>query len=105
MSVAGRSMPAKRRLITSYPQLVDELRRRREALSLSQADVDHRTGLADSYCSHLEKPDSPHGRIAGKLSLFEWCAALNVALVLVPVEPQHPHAPALGTVHTHRRAA
>lgn len=83
-----------------YPELVELLIRRRLALGLSQAEVDHKAGWPEGYTSKLEmklglpiwlrrnsvlRPRSTGelvSRTAGKMSLSVWLRTLGVKLAL-----------------------
>ncbi len=73
-------------LIRDEDQLVGLLRGRREALGLSQAELDDRIGWAPAYTSKVE---APHRRYGRRLFIFltgladELLEALGLGLVLM----------------------
>lgn len=73
-------------LIRSEDQLIGLLRGRREALGLSQAELDDLVGWAPAYTSKVE---APHRRYGRRLFIFltgladEWLEALGLGLVLM----------------------
>lgn len=62
------------------------LRGRREALGISQGDLDHKVGWPDGYTAKVEAPNRGFGRrVAWGLShlLAYWLEALGLALVVM----------------------
>lgn len=73
-------------LIRNEDTLIGLLRGRRQALGMSQAEVDERIGWAPAYCSKAEAPHRRYGRrVFACLSnlLDEWLEGLGLALVLM----------------------
>lgn len=81
-------------VIRDEDQLAQLLRGRRQALDISQAELDHSIGWPDSYTAKVEAParsfrkDGRRGygrRVAWGLStlLFNWLDSLGLTLVLV----------------------
>lgn len=76
-------------MIVDEVQLVGILRGRREALGVSQGELDDRVGWADGYSAKLEAPDRKYGRrVAWGISAFLnwWLEALGLTLVLMDKE-------------------
>jgi hypothetical protein len=80
-------------LIRNEDTLIGLLRGRRQALGMSQAEVDERIGWAPAYCSKAEAPHRRYGRrVFACLSnlLDEWLEGLGLALVLMTAtKPLH----------------
>jgi hypothetical protein len=65
-----------------YRALVDDMRRRRRVLGLSQEDVNNAMGMADGYVNKLEALD----RIPRPHVLQLWAQTLGLRLTAVPTE-------------------
>lgn len=73
-------------IIRDEDSLVALLRGRREALGISQQDLDSRIGWPDFYCAKAESPGRKYGRrVAWGLSHFlaYWLEALGLTLVVM----------------------
>lgn len=77
-------------LCTSYRQIMDAMRKRREQLGMTQMDVDARAGLQDGYTGKLEVWDRDNGRRLGPVSTQLLLEALGLAIALVVVRPGKP---------------
>lgn len=77
-------------ICTSYGQLIDGLRRRRQELGLSQMETDARAGLQEGYTGKLEVWDRDNGRRLGPVSMGALAGALGVAVVLAVVRHGKP---------------
>lgn len=64
-----------------YERLVKILVARRVELGWSQAELDERAGFQEGYCGKLEAWRSPHGRVAGSVTLPLWLQALGIGFV------------------------
>lgn len=64
----GRMNPATASMVDHIRR---EVRRRREALGLSQVDLGARMGVADSYISHIERGRTPNMQIDSLARLAE----------------------------------
>ena len=66
--------------------MVAQLRGRRQALGISQQELDDRVGWPDCYCAKVESPGRSFGkRVAWGVSSFlsYWLEALGLALVVM----------------------
>jgi hypothetical protein len=73
-------------IASDYHGLVAAIVQRRKSLGWSQAECDHRTGLADGYQSKVEQPSRQWGRILGPDSLPCVLQALGLRLIVVPAD-------------------
>lgn len=73
--------------ITTYAEFVAYMVARRQALGLSQIDLDHECGFYSGYIGHLENWDARHGRVAGPVAMRRWLGALGVQLRPVTGKP------------------
>lgn len=76
-------------VIKTYPELVDAMRSRREALSLSAVEAEAKSGLQEGYIPKLENPDAKYGRGVGPDTLPLWLGGLRVGIILVDL-PRRP---------------
>ena len=69
--------------------LIDQLRRRRMRVGLTQRDLDAIAGWADGYTGKVEAPEDAPGRRrpAPLMTLNLWLQALNVGIAIVPLGP------------------
>jgi hypothetical protein len=73
-------------IIRDEDALVALLRGRRQALGISQQELDDRVGWPDCYCAKVESPGRSFGkRVAWGVSVFlaYWLEALGLALVVM----------------------
>lgn len=56
----------------------------RNHLGLSQADVEHKSGMQEGYVSKLEKPWADYGRCAFHNSFDDWIGALDLVVLVLP---------------------
>lgn len=73
-------------IIRDEESLVGMLRGRRQALGVSQQELDDRIGWPDCYCAKAESPSRSYGRrVAWGISAFlaYWLESLGLTLVLM----------------------
>jgi transcriptional regulator with XRE-family HTH domain len=75
------------REVRDYPTLVEALKARRQALGLTQAEVDDLAGLQDGYTGKIEQPRQNFGRIMGDLSFRLLLATYGVKLIVAEIKP------------------
>lgn len=69
----------------NYRGIVSALIARREALGLSQLEVDELAGLQPGYCGKCEKPSTSYGRIMGEMSFPILMQALGLTLIVTEI--------------------
>ena len=79
-------MGLKPEVLRSEDHAAGLLRGRREALGLSQGDLNDAIGLTDGYLAKLESPNRAFGKRAFTQSGLDWAQALGLAVVLMDRE-------------------
>jgi predicted DNA-binding transcriptional regulator AlpA len=77
-------------IIRNYGDLVQAMRKRRAALSLTHMEVDRLAGLQEGYAGKLENWPKEYGRAAGAEILPLWLGGLRVGIILVDL-PRRPY--------------
>ncbi|WP_369723085.1 hypothetical protein AB8Z38_03090 [Bradyrhizobium sp. LLZ17] len=80
--------PAVPRVVTTPDELLDLIRRRRDALSLTHESIDHLTGWASGYASKVLSPEPLRRLGPQSLSLILGALALGIARVEFVEDPE-----------------
>ena len=77
-------LPVVSKVITDYNQFADALRKRREAMKITCAELDMLAGMQEGYSNKLENHHRPgFGRGVGKDTFPLWIGGLRVGIILV----------------------
>lgn len=89
------------KLITSTADFAQAIREERERQGLTHADIDHRVGWQDGYCSKVEAFDRRWGKSPFNMTINanDVLQSLGLGLVLLPIE----QAASLSDAGTERR--